>query len=258
MDPVVSVVVPWSPKHTPEHMLDEAKASASRQSIETELIVIRDTHQQGAAWARNIGLERAETRYVAFLDADDLWNPEKLERQLNRMSETGAGVCVEGNPISTEEFIRRLYVGEIQSLTSSVLVDTSRVSVGFEEALKRREDHLFIIEAASEAGICLCPNLVEIQKHEAGLSASTTFKLYRESSERFKRLANVRVPETKKYNGQFNCKMYYRAGRFHHDDGEYRKAIRSFLVSLRYEVRVKTLLATCLSVLGVLGVPMDS
>ena len=41
----------------------------------------------GAAVARNTAMERAKGEYMAFLDSDDIWLPEKLEKQLSFMKE---------------------------------------------------------------------------------------------------------------------------------------------------------------------------
>lgn len=43
----------------------------------------------GAAVTRNNALRRAKGRWIAFLDSDDLWEPEKLEHQLKFMAENG-------------------------------------------------------------------------------------------------------------------------------------------------------------------------
>ena len=40
---------------------------------------------QGSAIARNFALEKAQGRYIAFLDSDDLWVPEKLDVQISAM-----------------------------------------------------------------------------------------------------------------------------------------------------------------------------
>lgn len=43
----------------------------------------------GAAVARNYAIEKARGRFIAFLDADDIWLPHKLETQVNWMSDNG-------------------------------------------------------------------------------------------------------------------------------------------------------------------------
>lgn len=43
----------------------------------------------GAAVARNKALQEAKGKWIAFLDSDDIWKPEKLERQLNFMNSNG-------------------------------------------------------------------------------------------------------------------------------------------------------------------------
>ena len=50
-------------------------------------------HNLGAARSRNAGLAHVSGDFVAFLDADDAWLPEKLERQLGYMGEHGLGMC---------------------------------------------------------------------------------------------------------------------------------------------------------------------
>ena len=99
--PEVSVIIPT---YNRAGMLGDAVGSVLGQTFrDYELIVVDDgssddtprllaswadkitalrTRRQGVAAARNYGVSNSAGRYLAFLDSDDLWLPEKLECQL--------------------------------------------------------------------------------------------------------------------------------------------------------------------------------
>jgi glycosyltransferase involved in cell wall biosynthesis len=58
-------------------------------SADDRLRVIQLSENSGAAVARNAGIEAARGRYIAFLDSDDAWLRDKLEKQLQFMQEKG-------------------------------------------------------------------------------------------------------------------------------------------------------------------------
>ncbi len=68
-------------------VVDDGSFDGSREIIEVFLSDKRIKYigldkNTGVANARNVGLEHAKGRYISFLDADDVWLKEKLEREI--------------------------------------------------------------------------------------------------------------------------------------------------------------------------------
>jgi glycosyltransferase involved in cell wall biosynthesis len=62
---------------------DEVVASC----LSSRIRYLKNDRNRGAAYSRNRALREAKGKWIAFLDSDDLWAPEKLERQLKFMVE---------------------------------------------------------------------------------------------------------------------------------------------------------------------------
>lgn len=64
--------------------------------------VISNDEGKGAASARNCGVNHSSGRYVAFLDADDLWREDKLAKQIDFMHKTQAAFSFTGYEFADE------------------------------------------------------------------------------------------------------------------------------------------------------------
>lgn len=70
----------------------EAVLSALLEKLSDPRVrLVKKEKNEGAAAARNTGLECANGRYIAFLDADDVWKKSRLEEGIKFMQEKGAG-----------------------------------------------------------------------------------------------------------------------------------------------------------------------
>ncbi|MCM1326813.1 MAG: glycosyltransferase [Bacteroidales bacterium] len=68
----------------------------ARKKGDSRIRLLCQASNMGAARARNRGLKEAKGRYIAYLDADDLWAPEKLEREITYLKEKGAAFVFTG------------------------------------------------------------------------------------------------------------------------------------------------------------------
>lgn len=102
-------------------------------------LLIQESNK-GAALARNRGVKESVGRYVAYLDADDLWTPQKLEKELAFMKEQGAAFVFTGYEFADEnavglgkvvrvpkKLVYREALKNTTIFTSTVLFDTEKI-----------------------------------------------------------------------------------------------------------------------------------
>ncbi len=64
-----------------------------------DIVCISNEKNLGVAETRNVGIRRARGKYIAFLDADDWWNEEKLRRQVGFLEKYDGVLCATGREL---------------------------------------------------------------------------------------------------------------------------------------------------------------
>lgn len=88
-----------------DHSVDESRSILERLSEQDGRIVWMEQEEgtKGAAHARNLGIRHAAGNYLAFLDADDIWKEDKLERELAFLKEKDAAFAFTAYEFGDEE-----------------------------------------------------------------------------------------------------------------------------------------------------------
>ena len=73
-----------------------------KEMSDPRIKVLNLTDVSDAAGARNAGIKEADGRYIAFLDADDLWQKDKLKKQISFMRDKNAAFCFTGYEFADE------------------------------------------------------------------------------------------------------------------------------------------------------------
>lgn len=145
----------------------------------------------GAAVARNTALKMAKGQWIAFLDSDDLWKPEKLEHQLKFMVDNNykfscteresidentkrIGVCTSG-PTHINKFLMHCYcwLGCL-----GVMYDARTMGIIQIGDIKKNNDYAIWLRAINKADCYLLKeNLAQYRVRDGSISNTSKFKL---------------------------------------------------------------------------------
>jgi len=125
----VSVIIPYFKKK--QYILSTVKSVINQTYKKLEIIIIYDENDKknlkfiskickidkriklivnkknlGVAESRNIGIKNSRSKYLAFIDSDDLWNKKKIEKQISFLKKNKCNICHTSYEIINEKNLK--------------------------------------------------------------------------------------------------------------------------------------------------------
>ena len=152
-------------------IVDDASKDATVNTVrnyvnkDARIKIFRNEINYGAGYARNKAVKEATGEFIAFLDADDLWKPEKLSQQLNfckennakivfssydRISENGKALneIIEALPfVNYSKQIKSNYIGNLTGMYNA-----AKIGKVYHPEIRKRQDWAMWLEVIRKGG----------------------------------------------------------------------------------------------------------
>ena len=211
MDELASIIMPSY--NTANYISDSIRSVLAQTYANWELIIVDDCStddsveiiksfkdprirllqnekNSGAALSRNYALREAKGKWIAFLDSDDVWDAEKLEKQIRFMKErrysftyTDYRICLNGK---WEPYVntgpsyvnkRRMY-DYCYFSTITVVYDREKIGLIQVADLRKNNDYAMWLHAIEKSDAYRLPECLSFYiKHDDSISSGSKFKL---------------------------------------------------------------------------------
>ena len=166
------------------------RVSAIREK-DDRIHLFQNVYNSGAAVSRNNALREAKGRWIAFLDSDDLWKPEKLEHQIHFMEDNGYSFsCTERDVIDEESNPVGQYITGPDVITKAgmrrycwvgcltVMYDAHKVGLIQIEDIKKNNDYAIWLKVIKKCNCYLLKeNLASYRQRKGSISHDKLSKL---------------------------------------------------------------------------------
>lgn len=174
-------------------VIDDASTDGTCKTVEALALVdkrikiLKNKTNLGAGAARNKGIKAAKGDFIAFLDADDIWKPEKLSRQLNFMEEKQVLICYSSYELISEtgkitnEIIEALPILRYSKLLKANYIgnltgiyNVKKLGKVFAPKIRKRQDWALWLEALKKGGPALGiqESLAQYRLHKDSISTN--------------------------------------------------------------------------------------
>lgn len=140
------------------------------------LKIVRLTKNLGPGNARNEGIHVAESDLIALVDADDTWEPEKLEVQLKEHERTGClfsciGFRYGGMKLTRAKTDYKSLLKNNVINTSSVMFDNSALGLSFQNT-EKASDYIEWLSVSKKTDIRFIDKLLVTRRTNDGISSN--------------------------------------------------------------------------------------
>lgn len=174
------------------------------QEKDSRIIYLKNEINRGSAYSRNVALQKAKGRWIAFLDSDDVWLPHKLEKQIEFMEKNNyhfsytnyceideqsneIGILLTGPEIITRNnMLAYCWPGCL-----TIMYDAEYVGLVQAPEIKINEEYALWINISKKTDCYLLDdNLAKYRRHSESLSHQSYFKLIKWHYLMFRKLDN--------------------------------------------------------------------
>lgn len=225
MNELVSIIMPSY--NTGKYIAESIKSVINQTYTNWELIIVDDCStdntdsvvagfkderikyfkneiNSGAAVSRNKAFEKVTGKWIAFLDSDDLWLPEKLEKQLHFMKENGYKFTYtdyretypDGSEspyinIAPDKITKRILYRYCYFSTITVMYDRDAVGLLQIADIKKNNDYAMWFKAIEKTDFYRFPEMLSVYcKRENSISSGSKLKLIKHHYIMFRKALN--------------------------------------------------------------------
>ena len=144
---------------------DGSRAVLDAYRNDARVSILENETNQGKSRSRNRAIESSRGRYIAFLDSDDVWRPQKIENQIAFMTEHSYPISYTGytmvdvhdsasrqvsapRELDYQSLLKYCFIGFL-----TAMYDTNVLGKRYFRDLPRREDYVFWLDILKEGYI---------------------------------------------------------------------------------------------------------
>jgi glycosyltransferase involved in cell wall biosynthesis len=258
-------------------IVDDASEDKTEEVVKTfvdnkiRYIKISTEDSKGGNYARNIGIKEAKAEFVAFLDDDDEWLPEKLEKQLDIFKKNEKiglvhaglfyvsadnkilGECIFSGrgDLSKEILVSNIIIGP----TSTMMIrkkDLEKAGL-FDIKMPAHQDYDICIRLCQVCEVDFVKEpLVKLYNRQSSVKVSHSLENYEKAiflmGEKYQDLI---LTLDKKSIKQRNFNIYYNLSSVAFNSGNYKELKNYYIKALRVKFNLKMFVKLCFTFVGI-------